>query len=134
MTPADSASARTHTAKTPRIDHSGHPQSGLASYYSVQHPHQKTASGAPLNPQAMTAASRTLPLGTRAKVINTENGKAALVTVNDRGPFVKDRILDVSPKAADRLGLKSDGVSHVEIKPLDVPQSDGQTKHLPLTR
>ena len=82
----------------------------------------------------MTAASKTLPLGTRAKVTNMENGRSADVIINDRGPFVGGRILDVTEKAADKLGLKQEGVSKVEIKPIDVPQANGPTKHLDASR
>jgi len=118
-----------HPPHSPPIDYSGRKQSGEASYYSKKLSHKKTASGESMDPEKLTAASKTLPLGTRAKVTNTQNGQSVEVTVNDRGPFVKNRILDVTPKAADQLGIKSDGVSHVEIKPLAVPQEDGQVKH-----
>jgi rare lipoprotein A len=113
-----------------RIDRSGRKQSGMASYYGKSSTNKKTADGERLDPGKMTAASETLPLGTRAKVTNTDNGKSVDVTINDRGPAVKGRILDVTPKAAEKLGMKSDGVSPVEIKPLEVPQPDGQIKHL----
>lgn len=93
-------------------------QSGVASYYGSKATGKPTASGAPFAPNRMTAASRTLPLGTRAKVTNTANGKSAKVVVTDRGPFVKHRILDVSPKAARRLGMKTKGVSEVKVQPL----------------
>jgi rare lipoprotein A len=112
------------------IDHSGRKQSGVASYYGKGFAKKKTANGEAMDPGKMTAASKTLPLGTRAKVTNTENGKSAEVRINDRGPAVKGRILDVTPKVADKLGIKSDGVSKVDIKPLEVPQTDGQIKHL----
>jgi rare lipoprotein A len=94
------------------------PQSGIASFYGSGAAGKKTASGARFAPNRMTAASRTLPLGTRAKVVNTRNGKSANVVVTDRGPFAKNRILDVSPKAARRLGMKSSGVSNVKVQPL----------------
>jgi len=111
------------------IDHSGRKQSGVASYYGKGLDNKKTANGDKMDPGKMTAASKTLPLGTHAKVTNTDNGKSANVTINDRGPFVKGRILDVTPKAAEKLGIISDGVSPVEVKPLDVPQTDGKVKH-----
>ncbi len=112
------------------VDHSGRKQSGVASYYGKHFANKKTATGERLDPGKMTAASKTLPLGTKAKVTNVENGKSAEVTITDRGPYVKGRILDVTPKAADELGMKSDGVSPVEVKPIEVPQPDGQVKHL----
>jgi rare lipoprotein A len=66
----------------------------------------------------MTAASRTLPLGTVAKVTNQKTGQSVAVEVNDRGPYAKGRILDVSEKAATRLGMKHDGVAPVKVQPL----------------
>jgi rare lipoprotein A len=93
-------------------------QTGVASYYTPRLAGKPTASGEPHKPNALTAASRTLPLGTTARVTNTENGKSVTVKVDDRGPYAKNRILDVSPKAAKHLGFKHDGVAHVAVKPL----------------
>ena len=71
----------------------------------------------------MTAASPTLPLGTKAKVVNTESGKSAHVTITDRGPYAKGRVIDVTPKAAEQLGMKKKGVAPVEVKPVSKPSS-----------
>ena len=69
------------------------------------------------------AASPTLPLGTQAKVTNQETGQTAHVTVNDRGPYAEDRILDLTPKAAEKLGItKEDGVAEVKVEPTHVPK------------
>jgi rare lipoprotein A len=65
----------------------------------------------------MTAASRTLPLGSKATVTNRDNGKSVTVTVTDRGPFAKGRIMDVSPLAASRLDMKKSGTAHVNVRP-----------------
>ncbi len=108
-------------ARQPRIDHSGKKQSGVASFYSMKEAGKPTASGAPLKPAALTAASRSLPLGTRAKVVNKDNGKAVTVTINDRGPYAKGRLVDVTPSAADRLGMKKQGVASVDVKPIAEP-------------
>ena len=125
-----SASAHAHRPHAhPHLDHSGRKRTGQASYYGKRFDHKKTASGEVLDQGKMTAASKTLPLGTRAKITNTENGKSAEVTINDRGPYKKSRILDVTAKAADKLGLKPDGVSSVEVQPLAVPQTDRQIEH-----
>jgi rare lipoprotein A len=86
------------------------------------------ADGTPMNPQSDSAASKTLPLGTKARVTNLENGNSEVVQIRDRGPYVKDRIVDVSPKTADKLGLKKDGTAPVEVKPIEVPQPDGTVK------
>jgi rare lipoprotein A len=96
-----------------------HVQKGKASYYRL--PGRKTASGKTMKPHALTAASKTLPLGTKARVTNLETGKSVKVTVNDRGPYAKGRILDVSPKAAKVLGMKQDGVAPVKVKPVAPP-------------
>jgi len=97
-------------------------QTGVASYFGEALTGRRTASGETVKAGGMTAASRTLPLGTTAKVTNTETGKSAKVTVNDRGPFVKGRIIDVSPKAADHLDMKEDGVARVKVRPLTTPR------------
>jgi rare lipoprotein A len=99
-------------------------QTGVASYYGPEFAGQPTASGEPHRPEALTAASRSLPLGTTAKVTNTKTGQSTAVEVNDRGPYAKNRILDVSPKAAEHLGMKEDGVAKVEVQPLRVPPAD----------
>ncbi len=93
-------------------------QTGVASYYAPSLAGKPTASGEPHEPTAMTAASRSLPLGATARVINTENGRSVTVEVNDRGPYAKDRILDVSRRAAEHLGFKEDGVAQVAVQPL----------------
>ena len=89
---------------------------GQASYYADSLQGGKTASGAPYDKNAMTAAHRTLPLGTVVRVTYLKTGKTAEVTINDRGPYVKNRIIDLSGAAAQRLGLKDDGVGEVEIE------------------
>ena len=105
-----------------------HKQQGVASYYAKSFNHKKTASGVPLDPTKKTAASKTLPLGTKAKVVNKKNGKSTDVVVTDRGPYVKDRIIDVTPKVAEDLGMKKDGVTEVEVKPVTVPETKEQEK------
>jgi rare lipoprotein A len=79
-------------------------QSGIASVYSTESG-TKTASGAPLNPGALTAAHRRLPFGTKVRVTNQKNGHSVVVTINDRGPFVRGRIIDVTPAGARALGF-----------------------------
>ena len=111
-----------------RVDRSGRKQRGKASYYSHRFVHKKTASGLPLDPNKKTAASKTLPLGTKAEVTNLENGKKTEVIVNDRGPYVADRVIDVTPKAAEELGIKKEGVAPVEVKPVALPPPDADPK------
>jgi rare lipoprotein A len=87
-------------------------ETGIASVYSVESG-RRTASGRELNREALTAAHRTLPLGTKVKVTNKSNGNSVVVTINDRGPFVRGRIIDVSPGAARVLGFS--GLTHVTV-------------------
>jgi rare lipoprotein A len=101
----------------------GPAQHGLASYYGREFAGRKTAAGEPHRPGALTAASRSLPLGTVAKVTNTETGKSVSVRINDRGPYAKNRILDVSPKAAEQLDMKNDGVARVTVQPMRKPSA-----------
>lgn len=108
-----------------RIDRSGKKQQGKASYYSRKFAGKKTASGVPMNPNANVAASKTLPLGTRARVKNLQTGKSTEVEVQDRGPYVKDRIIDLSPKAAKELDMGKQGVAPVEVAPIELPQPNG---------
>ena len=91
-------------------------QSGQGSYYADKFNGRKTASGATYRAGQMTAAHNTLPFGTRIKVTNVRNGKSVKVTVNDRGPHVKGRIVDVSGKAARKLDLVEAGVVPVQLK------------------
>ena len=83
--------------------------SGIASVYSGQH----TASGEQMSPGAMTAAHRTLAFGTQVTVVNRGNGRSAVVRINDRGPFVRGRVIDLSPAAARVLGV--DGLTTVSL-------------------
>lgn len=91
-------------------------ETGLASWYGAQYHGKRTASGAPLDMHAMTAAHPTLPLGTMVMVENLGNGRAAAVRITDRGPYIKGRIIDLSLAAALQLGLKGDGTAPVRIK------------------
>lgn len=87
------------------------------------------ANGAPMNPRGDNAASRTLPLGTVAKVTNVTTGKSAIIKIEDRGPYIKGRIVDLSPATAQRIGItKRLGVAKVVVAPIAVPLPDGQVK------
>ena len=105
----------------PPLDRTKRVRSGIASFYGEREAGRTTASGKKLDPRRMTAASRTLPLGTRAKVVNQETGKAVQVTITDRGPYAKGRVLDVTSKAAEQLGMTHDGVAPVMVKPVALP-------------
>jgi rare lipoprotein A len=110
------------------IDHSGRKQMGRASYYANRFAHRTMTDGHRLDPNAHAAASKTLPLGTTAKVTNLQNGRSTMVTVEDRGPFKADRVVDVTPKAADELDMKKRGVAPVIVAPVAVPLPNGEVK------
>jgi len=91
---------------------SGTRADGLASFYGTG---TRTASGERFNPRAMTAAHRTLPFGTRVRVTDVATGRSVLVRVNDRGPFIPGRVIDVSQAAAEELGMVGRGVARVKL-------------------
>ena len=95
-------------------------QSGIASVYSARYDGNKTASGKRLNDGAMTAAHRSLPFGSKVRVTNRTNGKSVVVTIIDRGPFVRGRVIDLTPAGAHALGFS--GLTNVS---LDVVGSHG---------
>lgn len=92
---------------------------GVASFYGAELAGNRTASGERFNPSAMTAAHRTLPLGTKVRVVNKANGKSVVVRINDRGPFSKGRIIDVSRGAAEKISMVRSGTARVSIERLD---------------
>jgi rare lipoprotein A len=98
-------------------------QVGTASWYGSYFEGKETASGEPYNMYDMTAAHPTLPLGTFVKVTNLRNGKAVVVRVNDRGPVVDGRIIDVSYQAAQVLGMKSRGIQRVRLDVVKDPET-----------
>lgn len=89
---------------------------GFASWYGADFHGRPTASGEPYDMHAMTAAHTTLPFGTKVKVTNLQNGRSAVLTVNDRGPFAQNRIIDVSRSAATKLGFHKGGVARVRVR------------------
>lgn len=88
---------------------------GGASWYALS---SRTASGERMNASLLTAAHRSLKFGTKVKVTNRNNGKAVIVRINDRGPFIKGRVLDLSKAAAHRIGMVSSGTAHVCFQPV----------------
>lgn len=96
----------------------GYRAEGTASYYGKAHHGKRTASGERFNQNALTAAHRTLPFGTRVKVTNLANGRSVIVRINDRGPFGRGRIIDVSRKAAEQLNMLRTGTARVRLEGL----------------
>ncbi len=82
------------------------------------------ANGRPFRPDSQAAASKTLPLGTTARVTNLENGRTATVKVEDRGPYARNRVIDLSPRTADELGMKKAGTAPVRVTPIEAPERD----------
>jgi rare lipoprotein A len=113
----------------PLLDRSGDARRGKASFYAQMFVGRKMADGTRMQAQSNNAASKTLPLGTTAKVTNLETGKSALVTIRDRGPYIRGRIVDLSPSTASEIGLsRKSGVAQVEVAPIALPLSDGSIR------
>lgn len=118
------------TAVTPgRPDLSGTTRLGKASFYAGSFAHRVMADGRRMDPHGINAASRTLPLGSTAKVTNLQTGQSAIVTIEDRGPYVKGRIVDLSPATARKIGITRElGVARVKVAPISVRLPDGSVK------
>jgi peptidoglycan lytic transglycosylase len=101
-------------------------QFGVASWYGPRFQGLPTASGEPFDMEAMTCAHRKLPLGTRIKVTNLLNARSLVLEVTDRGPWVGDRVIDVSMGAAKRLGFLGAGLTPVRIQVMSYPHSNGE--------
>ncbi len=110
-------------------DLSGRKRIGKASIYAKRFSGHKMADGVPMQPRGDNAASKTLPLGTTAKVTNVETGASAIVTIEDRGPYIKGRIVDLSPSTAHKIDIDSkQGVAKVSVEPIAVPLPNGEVK------
>jgi rare lipoprotein A len=101
---------------TPEPPPVAYSKEGIASWYGPGFHGRKTASGERFNQRDLTCAHRTLPFGTRLKVTNLNNGDALIVTVNDRGPFIRNRIIDLSREAARRLDILPTGIARVRLE------------------
>ena len=93
--------------------------SGMASYYGQELAGNRTANGERFDPSGMTAAHRTLPFGSMVRVTNLSNGQSVVVRINDRGPFGRNRVIDVSHAAAKEIGLHRSGTARVSMSLLD---------------
>lgn len=101
------------STKKGKKSYSGGGGSGIASYYWQP---QRVASGGWFNPNALTAAHKTLPFGTMVRVTNLNNGKSVTVKINDRGPYIKGRVIDLSKRAAQVVGMTGSGVARVSMQ------------------
>jgi len=124
------ASQRPYTVLGKRYEplktHEGFTQEGIASWYGKDFHGKKTSNGETYDMHAMTAAHKTLPLGVFVKVRNTESGQETIVRVNDRGPFVKNRVIDLSYSAAKKLGVDQKGTAPVRVEALGY-KADGSS-------
>lgn len=109
--PAGAAEKKSKPPSSTVVEH------GKGSFYADEFHGRKTASGEKMDQGALTAASKNLPLGTRAKVTNLETGKSVDVEINDRGPYVPGRVIDLSKRAAEKVDLtKEDGVARMKVE------------------
>ncbi|MEO8120904.1 MAG: septal ring lytic transglycosylase RlpA family protein [Rhodoferax sp.] len=126
--PSASARQRPSPAKV-QPDLSGDTRVGKASIFAKRFAGRKMADGSKMDPHGDNAASKTLPLGTTAKVTHLGTGLSAIVTIQDRGPYVKGRIVDLSPSTARKIGIaQHHGVARVQVDPIAVPMPDGSVK------
>jgi rare lipoprotein A len=117
------------TAPRPQPDRSGLTRVGVASFYADWFAGREMADGSPMDPSGDNAASRTLPIGTTAKVTNMSTGQSAVVTIQDRGPYAKHRLVDLSPTTAQKIGIsRKKGIAKVRVSPIAVPLPDGGVK------
>lgn len=107
-----------------RDDRDRDAQVGKASFYAHKFHGRRTASGETYDETQLTAAHRTLPFGTRVRVTNLENGRKVTLRVNDRGPHVKNRVIDVSYAAAKKLRFVRDGITRVRVEVKERPDED----------
>jgi rare lipoprotein A len=141
ITPISPVLAATAKETAPAVQAQHHVQIGDASWYGSRHQGHKTASGEAYDPRLLTAAHPSLPLDSTVRVTNLKNGRSVEVRVNDRGPYRGRRVIDLSAKAAEEIGLKRRGVAKVKVEALSVPRPQpavyhaaGAATHQPATR
>ena len=118
-------------AKAVRLqpDLSGCKRVGMASFYARMFAGRTMANGNAMDPHGDNAASNTLPLGTTARMTHIETGQSVVATIQDRGPYVRGRIVDLSPTTAEQIGITHDnGIARVQVVPITVPMPDGSLK------
>ena len=127
---SDAGVQRETPIANPKLDRSGRKRVGTASVYHRMFNGRKMADGTRMDPLDDNAASKTLPLGTEAKVTNLKTGQSAMVTIQDRGPYVRGRIVDLSPATAEKIGITpKEGVTQVEVLPITVPPRESAGKN-----
>ena len=125
---AQTASSPAMPATGKRLDLTGQSRIGTASFYAHKFFGRAMADGHAMDPHGDNAASKTLPLGTTAKVTSLETGRSTVVTIEDRGPNLQGRIVDLSPAAAKSIGIdEHSGIARVNVTPISVPLPDGRS-------
>jgi rare lipoprotein A len=126
-----------YSSPAPSRSYSSVPPRGrleVASWYGPGFVGHVTSDGEIYNPKELTAASKTLPIGSRVRVTNPDNGRSVVVRINDRGPYVRGRSLDLSRSAARRIGMTSEGVCHVRVSAVGPVGSASNATSLPYIR
>lgn len=108
--------------KPPQVE--GDTQTGVASWYGIEEHNKKAASGERFDKDELTAAHKTLPMDSIVRVTNLENGKDVVVRINDRGPFVKNRVIDLSYAAAEQIDMLGPGTASVKVEVISTPHRD----------
>jgi len=132
FTPAPVTPAGYYSPPTP--DNYRGPRTEVASWYGPGFAGRRTSSGESYNPEALTAASKTLPLGSHVRVTNPDTGRSVVVRINDRGPYVRGRSLDLSHGAAQRIGLTGKGVGRVQVASASGSASEPSYETAPLAK
>jgi len=119
---------------TPTPDNYRGPRTAVASWYGPGFAGRRTSNGEIYNPEGLTAASKTLPIGSHVRVMNPDTGKSVVVRINDRGPYVRGRSLDLSHGAAQRIGLTGKGVGRVQVSSASGSTSEPSYQAAPSSR
>ncbi len=122
--PPEPGVAAQQQQRKPALDRSGKKRIGFASVYAHRFDGRKMADGTHMSTGEANAASKTLPLGTEARVTNLKTGQSTTVTIQDRGPYAKGRIVDLSPASAEKIGItRKEGVAPVAVQPITLPST-----------
>lgn len=124
-----SACAPARTPPSPAPPEPGFLQEGIASWYGPGFEGRPTASGEVFDPGQLTAAHRTLPFGTRLRVVHVASGREVVVRINDRGPFIRGRVIDLSRAAAQRLNMIAEGTARVRLHVIEIQQDPLSALH-----
>lgn len=120
---AKHSASKTKSAKYAKVSKAAPSLKGVAAVYADKFNGRKTSSGQRFSQHALTAAHKSLPLGTKVRVTNVRNNQSVDVVVNDRGPWHKGRVIDLSSAAANKIGMRKAGIAHVKLEIVDTTSS-----------